>query len=117
MIEIPVFQRQSADFTQNIDLDEINVTIRLTYNVRNEYFHIDLITDNFDIQGIKVVKNFPLLFTHKAIFPEMKGDFMIRRISESIDVEEFNYDNLGIFWSLFYLNESELNEWKEENGL
>ena len=117
MIEIPVFQDQSADFTQNIDLDEINVTIRLIYNIRNEFFHMNLSTENFNIEGIKVIKNFPLLFTHKALFPELKGDFIIRKISETIQVEDFTYDNFGIFWSLFYLSETELNEWKTLYGI
>jgi len=116
MIEIPVFKNQSADFAQNIDIGGFNIEIRLTYNVRNKFWHISFSSENYSIVGIKVTINFPILLTHKAIFPVLRGDFIIQKISDVSD-EDFTYDNFGEVWSLFYFTEEEMNQWKEDNGL
>jgi len=116
-IQIPLFQNLSADFTQNIDLENVNVVIRLTYNTRTETWMIKLSTDNYDLMGIKLVKNFPLLWRHRAIFPEILGDFIVIKISDDININDLNYDTLGVYYDLFYITQAELELWKTENGL
>jgi hypothetical protein len=116
-IQIPMFQSLSSDFTQNIDLESVNVEIRLMYNTRTESWMMQLKTDNYEINGIKLVKNFPLLWKHKALFPEVIGDFIVKKISDDININDLNYDNLGIYFGLFYITQAELEEWKVYYGI
>lgn len=116
-IRIPLFKETSADFTQNIDLEDVNVVIRLTYNTRTETWMLRLATENYTLTGIKLVRNFPLLFRHKALFPELPGDFIVRKISDDININDLNYDTFGIYYDLFYITQAELELWRTESGL
>ena len=117
MIQIPLFQTLTADFTQNIDLENVNVEIRLVYNTRVESWMMTLKTTNYEINGIKLVKNFPLLWRHKALFPELIVDFMIIKISDDININDLDYDTLGIYFALFYITQDELENWKVSYGI
>lgn len=117
MIEIPLFQDQSADFTQNIDLDSVNTEIRLIYNTRIETWMMHLNSANYTLNGIKLVKNFPLIWRHKALFPELPGDFIILKLSDDINVNDLDYDTFGVYFALYYLSAEELESWKTNNGL
>lgn len=114
MIEIPVFQNNSADFTQDIILEGIVIGIRIVFNIRNEHFHITLSVENEIIYGLKMVTNFPLLFQHKAQMSKISGDFIILNADETS--AELTYNNLGSSWKLYYITDSELDTWKIENG-
>lgn len=117
MIEILTFQDQSADFTQSIDLENVSVEIRMIYNTRTESWMIHFKTADYELNGIKMIKNFPLLWRHKALFPELQGDFLIRKISDDINVNELDYDTLGVYFALFYITADELEEWKVSYGI
>jgi len=117
-IQIPTnFKDLSADFIINIDLENVNTEIRLVYNTRTESWMMRVKTNNYQLDGIKLVKNFPLLWRHKALFPEVLGDLIILKTSDDINVNDLNYDNLGIYFQLFYITSSELEEWKVANGI
>lgn len=115
MTEIPLYKDSSADFTQIIDLDNISVTIRLSFNIRNQYWRINLETENYELKGLKVVENFPLIYPHNALFPELSGDFFIFKVSDTTD--DFTYDFFGTDYKLFYCDETELAYWREYNNL
>jgi len=115
--EIPLYTDVSADFTQTIDLDTVTVTIRLKYNIRNAFFSFDIETENYNLKGLKAIENFPIMYPHNALFPELKGDFFIIQVTNTDEVVEFTYDNFGTVWKLFYYTESEFEAWKDENGL
>lgn len=117
MIEIPVFTTQAADFTQIIDLDNVTVTIRLVFNIRVESWFMRLETENYTLDGIKLVENYPLIQQYKALFPELPGDFLIQQINDEVENPEFDYDSFGVFWSLFYFTEDEVTDWEVENGI
>ena len=117
MIQIPVFQNQTADFEMTIDLDNVSTKIRLVFNIRTETWNMRLTTPNASIQGIKLVKQFPLLERHKGIFYELPGDFLVLKLSDDITDPDLDYDNLGVFWALFYLTEAEVEAWRTENGI
>lgn len=116
-IEIPLFQDQSADFSQNINVENINVQIRIRYNTRTETWFCNLSSDNYQLNGLKLVRNFPLLWRHKALFPEVLGDFIILKISDKINNNDLNYDTLGVNYGLFYITQDELNTWVAFYGL
>lgn len=116
MLEIPTFQDQSADFVQTIELNEQLVEIRVIFNVRNEFFHMDFFDQNGDaVYGIKMVPNWPLLKYHKG-FIDFDGDIMVLA-KETVETDEITYDNFGPVWGFYYLTEDEVEAWEVENGL
>lgn len=118
MIKIPTnFKNLSADFIMNIDLENVNTELRLTYNTRIESWMLRAKTNNYEISGIKLVKNFPLLWRHKALFPEVLGDLIVLKTSDDININDLNYDNLGVYFELFYITADELIEWQVANGI
>lgn len=117
MVQIPIFKTTSADFTQTIDLDNITVTIRLRYNIRDGFWFMDLSTENYNLYGLKVIENFPIIFPHYALFPELKGNFFIEQTTNTDEVVSFDYDTFGEVFNLFYYDESEYNTWKDTYGL
>jgi hypothetical protein len=116
-IKLPNFQNDGANFLYNVDLEEINLEIRFTYNERSESWILNLATANYNLNGIKLVKDFPLLWRHQALFPELKGDLICLKISDEINDIDLTYDSLGVNWALFYLTQTELDEWKTAKGL
>jgi hypothetical protein len=117
MIQLPNFQSDGANFVYNIDLEGYNLEIRFTWNTRVESWFLNLATTNYKLNGIKLVKDFPLLWRHKALFPEIQGDLICLKISDEINDIDLNYDSLGINWALFYITQEELNKWKIEKEL
>lgn len=116
MIKIPIFSDQSSIFTMNIELNSISVDLTLTYNIRNERWYISLVTENNSLYYRKLVENFPLVYPHKAIFPELSGDFfVIKNVNKSDNM--ITYENLGNGWDLFYYDESEMQDWADDNGI
>jgi len=116
MIEIQLYNQSSADFTQIIDLDNITCTIRLTYNIRVGFFFMNILTENNELSGLKVVLNFPILYPHRALFPELPGDFFINKVTNEDENTEFSYENFGEVYKLIYYNADELAEWWSGNG-
>ena len=117
MYEIPVYPDESADFTQVLDIESVSLTIRITYNIRNQYFKMRLTTENNDIDGLKCVINFPLIYPHNALFPELKGDFFIQQATNLNEVVAFDYTNFGTTYKLYYYTEEEVLNWRDENGV
>lgn len=117
MLEIPVsdFKEQSSDFVQNLDLENVNIEIRLTYNIRVNYWFAEFKTNNTYIKSVKLVTNNLLIDQYKATMYEIPGDFMVQRITDDLDKPELTYDNFGIDWGLFYLTSDEVTDYKEEN--
>lgn len=116
MLQIPIYSTNSSDFTQTIELDEVLITIRLKFNVRNENWFITVTTENYELKDIKVVSNFPLLRQYKYAIPEISGDFFIQKIDESSDLE-VTYDNFGNIFALFYYTDDEVDTWLSANNL
>ena len=116
-VQLPVYNEESADFEYNIDLDAVNMTIRLTWNTRVEYWFMSISTTDTEIQGVKITENFLLLDQYKASLYNIPGDFIIQKISDDIGNNTLTYSNLGVNWGLFYFDEDEVEEFKTENGI
>lgn len=116
MIRIPTFQISSADFEQDINLNDQIVNIRITYNIRDEYFFL-IFTDQDGnvVSNIKIVPNWLLLNQHKALLT-FDGDLIVSKTDEEAG-DVITYDNFGSGWDLFCLTEQETRDWKKENGV
>src|SRR4030042_6769147 len=112
MLDIPMFQEESTDFEFSIDLDNITTTIRLTYNVRSGYFRMNISTENYSLYGLKVVAEFPLIYQHKALFPELPGDIIINQVNRLDEEIDMTYDNLGSDYVMRYYTKDEFEAWK-----
>lgn len=115
MIQIPTFQNISADFRQEIELESKLVQLQITYNIRNDFFHLDF-TDQqgVTLYGIKMVPNWPLLYWHKGPI-QFDGDLIIQKTDQEAG-NEVTYDNFGNGWDLFYLTPAEVTQWRSDNG-
>ncbi len=116
MIEIPIFSTKSSDFTQLIDLEGILVTLRLKYNIRNESWFVSIDTDDGSVKDIRLSIDFPVLRQHKALFPNIAGDFFVEKINTNA-VDNLKYDNLGTDYLFLYYTEEEMEEWYTDNGI
>lgn len=119
MIEIPVanFKEKSADFELNIDLENINTTIRLTYNTRVDYWFATFTTPNKTLKGIKLVTEYLLLDQLKPLIFDLPGDFIVSRIDNDYSIPVLDYENFGGDWAFYYLTEDEVTAWKAERNL
>ena len=116
MIQIPTFQTLSADFQQTIDLELQLVTLRCIYNIRNDYFHLNFQDpDGVQLNGIKIVLNWPLLWQKKALI-NFSGDLMVIKDDASL-TNEISYNTFGDGHNLYYLTPAELEYWLAENGV
>lgn len=115
MIEIPTFQENSADFTQEIELNEQLVELRIVYNIRIGFFFLTFTDQNGNtLNGIKMVPNWPLMDWHRGTL-EFEGDLIIRQVDDEAG-DLITYDNFGNGWNLTYLTIAEVDTWKDDNG-
>ncbi len=115
MIQIPTFQTTSADFLQEIELGGQLVQIRITWNSRNEFFHMTFTDQNENIlRGIKMVPDWPLMDWHRGSL-EFEGDLIVVKTDEEAG-NEITYNNFNNGWDLFYYTIAEVNMWKDDNG-
>lgn len=117
MVEIPQFQNESSDYKFSVDLDNVSVDIRMTYNVRSGYFRMNISTENYKIDGLKVVAEFPLIYHHKALFPELPGDIVVSKVSRLDEEVDMTFDTLGTVYKMYYLDKEEIAEWLFNRGI
>lgn len=116
MIQLQVFNTLSADFSQSITLGTTVVDLRLMWNVRSGFWMLRVTDANEKmVAAVKLVPNFLLLRQHKALFP-MPGDLLLVR--EDPFAPEFpTFESLGTAFNLYFLDEDEVAEWENTNGL
>ena len=73
--------------------------------------------DGIEIKYLKLVTNYLILDKHKALFPEILGDFILQRVNDDLTNPELSYNNFGTDWGFFYLTPDEIEAWKIENEL
>ncbi len=113
---IDILSTISSDFSQIVELDLVNVTVRLKFNTRDESWFMSLETENTSIKDIRLSINFPLLKQHKAIMYDIPGDFFVIKINESA-IDNLTYANLGNDYQLLYLTEEEVTAWYSANNI
>ena len=116
MLEIPLNgKNDSSDFEQIIELEGKSYIMRLTFNVRNESWRINLSCDIDVLNGVVLVENYPLFGRYKASFDCLEGDLLLIRKTKT--TTPINYDNFGVDYGLFYFTSAEVEEFKITNGL
>lgn len=117
MIEIPIFQNVSSNFTQEIILGGRIMNITLSWNVRCSCWFMELedVQSGDSISGIKLVENWLMLRQFKASIPNFSGDFIIKKVNAPS--EEITFDNLGIEFKLFFADDTEGDSWEAFYGL
>lgn len=113
---IQIFSTNSSDFTQVIELDLINVTLRLKFNVRDESWFMSLDTENNSIKDLRLSINYPILRQHKALVHDIPGDFLVQKINDTA-IDNLTFDNLGTDYLLLYYTEEEMIQWYIDNDI
>ena len=116
MQEIQTFQNTSADYSVEVTLDRQSVSLRIVWNVRVGIFFI-LFTDSQgnEIGFTKLTPQNLVLRPYKHLV-NFKGDFLVLPVNNNA-IGEIDYDTFGSDWGLFYLSETEVDEWILENGI
>ena len=116
MIALPIFNNVSSDFIQVVTLGTTMTIVRLTWNVRSEFWNMRVSDANDNaLATVKLVPYWPLLRQHKGLFP-FSGDLMLVR--ENPGASEFpTFESLGSDFGLYYLTEEEVLAWEDANGL
>lgn len=115
MLEIPIFQDRSSDFTERVTLEEVEINFRFAWNTKSEYWMINTykeVESGRTLNGIKMILNYPLLY---QFVTGLTGQFLIFTLDASLS-SEITYDSLGAGHNLFYLSNEEFNVWKDYYG-
>lgn len=111
MIQIPSFASSASDFEQTITLEEQELSIRLSWNSRSEFWYMDLDDQKGHVlSSRKLVPLFPLVGKHKALLP-IAGDFLLMP-EQDVAPEYPTFEGLGTTHNLYWLNDSEIQTFK-----
>jgi len=115
MLKIPIFQDQSADFTERVTLDNVLISLRFAWNTKSQYWMLNTyeeIDSGIKLNGIKIVLDYPILYQFPVTLP---GQLIILQQDSSLS-SEITYNSFGNGHNLFYLSEEEFAGWKVVNG-
>lgn len=104
MIKIAVKNAPSQTFS--IVLEGVVVSMRIVYNSRGDFYTLSLETDDFAINGIKIVSGVPLL----KGFNKLKGDIVA--VNSANYTDDATKDTWNTAVELFYLTEDEAKQIK-----
>ena len=111
---------KSADFTQNIILDNELFELRITWNTRAQKWFMDIIGKNKQniLLGIGLVPN-KLLLRGYSISSLPKGDFYLYDSLETPEDGQPTYASLGPRYALVYFTQQQMLalEAAEDTGL
>lgn len=109
MTVIPVFQYNSSDFSQTIELDGKPYHLRMTWNSRIASWFLDILDKSLNdiLVGIKVVPSL-LLIRDYAYADLPSGDFMLLDTLSTPNDTALDFDSLGQRYKLVYITEAEL---------
>ncbi len=117
MLKIPFNPSISADQTFRVLIPErMVISLRLTWNTRDSAWYMSISTDRGELGALKVVEQWPLLFSHKGLSP-IDGDIIVFPLSDGKGKPLSEYDALGESWGLFWLSPEDVANWKAANGL
>jgi len=106
MVNIPLFNQISSEFTQTIKLGKEYYKIRIRWNTRSESWFLHLFdhTGNPLVTGKRLVPNYPLTEIYSGRFP---GELLVLDTRSDLSDARITYDNLGKRFLLVYLDEEE----------
>ncbi len=117
MLKIPFNPSISADQTFRVLIPErMVISLRLTWNTRDSAWYMSISSDRGEIGALRVVEQWPLLFSHKALSP-IDGDIIVFPLSDGKGKPLNQYDALGESWGLFWLSPEDVANWKVANGM
>lgn len=116
MIRIPTFPNLSSDYDLDIELGGQILNLRLTWNVRTEYWALAVTTPDGTTYGqFKVVPNW-LLISRIRSAARIPGNLVVLR-DDATAPTDITYDSLGTSWGLYYLDPDEVEQWEIDNGV
>lgn len=95
MLKIPFNPSISADQTFRVLIPErMVISLRLTWNTRDSAWYMSISSDRGEIGALRVVEQWPLLFSHKGLSP-IDGDIIVFPLSDGKGKPLSEYDALG----------------------
>jgi hypothetical protein len=115
MLEIPVNPLISSDFSFTVSLENVFCKFRLMWNTKSQFWMVNTYEEPENgviIHGLKIIPNYPFLFTYGPSFP---GQLICLKVGNDTE-EEITYNNFGTGWRLIYLDEDEFELWRLLSG-
>ena len=112
MLQIPVSAQVSADLVHRIDLGGQMVTMRFEWNTRAGAWFLHISDDlGNTMLGVKLVPNWPI-FKHYRNAKPITGDIILLPVDDSVNWPP-TYDEMGVKWFPFWIDEENANTWKQ----
>jgi len=104
MITIPLFTPDQARWTQTIELDGVPYQLSFHYNSREDAWYMSILdfSGNNILNGIKLVSQYKLLSTYRAIVGLPPGEFWIYDTLQDNSSGAVDWDNFGTRYQLIY---------------
>ena len=96
--------------------DGTSISVRFIYNVRSEFWNVDVTAGDLTLYGIKLVPGWPILKEFKALVP-IVGDFLFLPVSSDARNYDFEYADIGTAWFLYWITDAEALAWEAARGL
>ncbi len=117
MILIPFDPMASADQIVRIQPGNQLIQMRLMWNVRSNFWTMDISGDFGKVLGLKLVPDWPILRGREAT-SLLEGDFIVRPLTkEVVGRDSVAYEDLGVKWGLLWMTPDEKDAWEAFYGL
>lgn len=111
MLEIPISTDNDAVFSLSVNLDDISVAMRFTWNSRSSAWFLDLESVNGKNNGIRISENRLLLGTKNKTLP-LGSDLIV--LKRGVAAESgLDFFNLGKDYILYYSDKESVEALKE----
>jgi len=111
-----------SEYTIRVDLDQLPCELRVYWSEYSDaqkpnfdvdgYWSMDIVSDQFDIKGIKIVSNCELLWPYAL---QNFGGFYLTDLSEKNNDPDYN--GIGDRWELNYIPKDDIARFREQLNL
>lgn len=110
MIRIPISTNGKARVSLSVNLKNTTVAIDFLWNERDGHWFMDLESVNGKNYGVRMVSDSLLLAVRNNV--TNGGDFAILK-DETANDEPLGFDNIGTTYGLYYLDEEDIEVFKD----
>lgn len=107
MVEIPI-EDATPDFTESVNVGDVSLSMRFTWNNRDQHWFADFESVDGKNNGIRLVVDTPLLAYRNRC---LKGGDIVVLQTTTDQIKKLGFDNFGKDFSLFYMSSEEVSKY------
>lgn len=110
MVILPTFQKRTARYEYDIEMDSRLFHLAFSWNDREESWYMDIMDSKREpiINGIKMVINYNLLLQYRAYRELPQGSMILYDAQQDPVNSQVTFDNFGKRYQLIFLTNEEL---------